>query len=337
MALSKTWYTSANLAWADTTTALRANASILFALKGLLTQALTGTAGTGGQPPASAAWTVDSSSDGTTASAGDNLGGGVFTAGKWVRAPAASAHSWFVLKSPVSSGILDGPWYLMISFGTNSDSNIIIGISKTQPTGGTTTADPTSATAQSFFTSAAFLPSVAAAGKSHIVMDAKGSFRYHYSLNGSNRFVGYGSFEELVETKANDTARVCLIWDMLNSGTGAPRFATTNLGQGYRGYANDGVTALTSSSGRILSLQWNGNSDASTRTTVNATDSKADGLPVAYLYDATASHLGMRGRIPDVWYMGATVAVGAGSPTGAAPDRVMAGDILTPFSVTPSL
>lgn len=337
MSLSKTWYTSANLAWADTSTILRANASILFALKGLLTQVLTGTAGTGGQPPASAAWTVDSSSDGTTAGAGDNLGGGTFTAAKWVRAAAGVAHTWFVLKSPASAGILDGPWYMMVSFGTGSDSNIIVGISKNAPTGGTTTADPTSSPAQSLFTTFAALPGVAAAGKSHIVMDAKGSFRYHYSLNGSNRFCGFWNLEELVETKANDSARIVFIIDMLNSGTGAPRFGTTNLGGGYRGYANDGVTPLTSSTGRVMNIQWNGNTDASTRTTVNATDSKADGLPVAYLYDVTAAHLGMRGRVPDVWYMGGQVAVGAGSPSGAAPDRVLAGDILTPFSVTPSL
>lgn len=338
MALSKTYYTSANLAFADVTTALRQTASHLFALKGLLTQVLTGTAGTGGQPPSSAAWTVDSSSDGTTASSGDNLGGATFTAAKWVRAAAASAHTWFVLKSPVSSGILDGPYYLMVSMGTTSDTNLIFGLSKVQPTGGTATADPT-ASGQSLYTAAAVMPGSTAAGRGSLVTDAKGNFHYVAALGSTGRFHFYCGVSELVETRSTgDSARAVLVVDFLNSGVGVPRFGDgVSAGQGWRGLAQDGVTAVTSSTGKIMGLVWNANTDSLTRTGTNSIDSKTDAIPVGYMYDTTVGHSGLRGRIPDVWGIGAQVTPGSGSPTAATPDRICAGSSLIPFSVVPSL
>jgi hypothetical protein len=313
MSLSKTWYTSANLAAADITTALRASASGYFALKNLLTGGLAGTAGTGGQP--TNFWTVHSSSDGVTASNADNLGGNTFTAAKWVRAAAGVAHSWFVLQSPASGGLTTGPYYLMLSMGTAADANCIIAISRAAPSGGTTTADPTSSPVQSIAPAAQYFSNTTAASKYHLVMDAKGNFHFLGSVNGGNRFVSYVGVHELTEVPTGDLAPVVLYLDFLTSGTGVPRFCTTNVSSGIRGMCNDGTTAASSSTAlRMANLTWSGNTDSATRTAVNNTDSKVDGIPMAHVYDTTASHATYRGRVPDVWYMGATVAVGCRQP-----------------------
>lgn len=337
MGLSKTWYTSANRAMDDVSSALRSNASILFALKGFLTGALTGTGGTGGQPPSSAFWTVDSSSKSTAAGAGDQFSAS-FVAAEWVRAAAGVAHSWYVLKSPVSAGITDGPWYMLISWGTSSDNAYRLAISKTQPTGGTTTADPTVTAYGDFGTAVTGLPGSATNGKCHIVMDAKGNFHFLQSFNGGGRFVTWMTVQELVEARSSgDAARVVAVIDMLNSTTGVPR-PSGFVGTGWRGFSNDGTTAVDSTHGKMAILQWTGgNSDTSVRASLNAIDSKADAIPMLYVYDTTAAHTSLRGRVPDVWFMGAQVAVGSGTPTAASPDRVMAGEVLIPFSVSPSL
>lgn len=338
MPLAKTWFTEANRTMDDVTTGLKSNASVLFALQALLKGGVQGTAGTSGHFPSSGFWTVDSSSNSTLAGSGDKFSAG-FVAAEWVRANAGSAHTWYVLKSPVSSGITDGPWYLMISWGTTVDANLVIGFGKVQPTGGTTTADPT-ASGQSIFVSTAFLFTQASNGKCHLVADAKGNFHFLQSFNGSGRFSTYFSVQELTETRSSgDAARVACIADSLNSGNGVPRLgcATLNSGQGWRGNANDGTTALTSTTGKLGGLSWNNSSDETVRLVVSAIDSKTDAVPCAYCYDTTAAHQALRGRLGDVWALGAQVAPGSGTPAAATPDRIAAGTALIPFGVTPGL
>lgn len=335
--LQKTWYTTANRAMDDVSTALNSNRSVLFGLKGLLTGAIAGTAGTGGQPPNF--WTVDSSSDGVTASSGDNLGGATFTAAKWVRAAAGSAHSWFVLKSPTSGSMLDGPWYLMVSFGTAVDTNVIFGLSKTAPTGGTITADPT-ATVQSLYLAAVYLAGTAAAGRCHLVMTASGSFHFLQSFNGTTRFNFWLAVQELVEARSSgDNARVIMLADAQQTGIGTPRTdGVVGPNAGWRGLTYDSTTAVLASTGYLGGLIWLGSSiDSNARGAPNAIDSKVDALIWGYVLDKTPSHVALRGRVPDMWQTGSSVVPGSGTPTAAAPDRIQAGSALIPFSVTPLL
>lgn len=333
MALSKVWYTSANRAQDDVSTTARVASSILFALKGFLMGHLTGTAGPDGQPPASSNWTLTSSSDGVTASAADNLGAGTYTAGKWVRAPAGVAHSWYVLKSPTT--MLDQPWFLLVDWGTASDQTVNLAISKNAFTGGTTTARPT-ATNESIFTAQTFAEATAAAGKCHFASDANGSFWFAASRNGTGMAQFALSVQELVDARSSgDVARVIALAHQATSGVGAPELSTGT--PTWRGHISDGTTAINSSTGRFLACTIGGVSWSGQITATNPMDSKVDELPMAYIFDLTTSHVGLRGRLPDVWYCGNPVANGSVEPSVGNVERVKLGACVLPFSVSLSL
>lgn len=333
MPLSKVWYTSANRTLDDTTTANRYASSQLFALKELLRGGVSGTNGPEGARPASSNWTVDSSSDGVTAGAGDNLGGATYTPAKWVRAAAGVAHSWFVLRSP--TGMQDQPWYVLVSWGTASDQNVIFAISKNAFTGGSITADPTS-TGQSTYTTFAWMENVAAAGKAHLVIDASGSFWFLVSKNGSGLFSNHLTVMNLTETRTSgDTARVIMIADFSSTGRGVPRWPSSAIT--WRGLVNDSTAAIGAGLGRTTQASLSGSTMSVIVTQTNNIDAKTDMLPIAYMHDGTASHQGYRGRIPDCWYVGAANSVGSGDPTDAAPTRAICGEVAIPFSVAPSI
>lgn len=90
-------------------------------------------------------WTIDSSCNslvaGTPGDGVDRWHSGVYTAGDIVQAAAASPHSWFVLRSPTMNGT---NFYLLITADSATATSATIFMAKTQFTGGTTTANPTS-------------------------------------------------------------------------------------------------------------------------------------------------------------------------------------------------
>lgn len=333
MALSKVWYTSANRAQDDVSTTARVASSILFALKGFLMGHLTGTAGPDGQPPASSNWTLTLSSDGVTASAADNLGAGTYTAGKWVRAPAGVAHSWYVLKSPTT--MLDQPWFLLVDWGTASDQTVNMYISKNAFTGGTITARPT-AVNESAFLAVTFAEATAAAGKCHFTTDANGSFWFAASRNGTGLAQWAVTMQELVDTRSSgDVARAVLLVHNLNTSPGAPDLASGS--PTWRGHISDGTTGVGSSGGKLLTCTLGGSTWAASILAANPMDGKVDELPIAYIFDLTSAHVGLRGRLPDVWYVGNAVANGSVEPSVGTVERVKLGSCVLPFSVSLSL
>ncbi len=338
MSLSKTWYTSANMALADTSTANRMAHSAMWAFGAMLLGYQSGTDGPEGARPGSVYWTLEGSSDSVTSGidSTDRLSfSGAFTDSKWVRNTAGSAHTWFVIKSP--SGLLDGPWYICMDFiGPTTDNICSFIVSNNVFSGGSTTARPTS-TNESAITSVTYITTTAAAGKTHLTCDANGGFRFFVSRNGTGYFSTIIAMEPLVEYHSGDTGRTLFYTNYLDSGVGA--MSDSSIVGGMRGRASDGTTALTTSNCSWLSPmhRFSGNNFSGLATTTNSLDSTVDALPSVYIYDSTTSKKGLRGRLPDAWWIGAQVSPGSTVPSTGSPERAVTGHFLTPFSVAPGL
>lgn len=334
MPLSRQWYDSKNKALADTSTALRSHASQWHNFMRQITGASHGTSGPAGAPPASADWSVHSShACGVAAGAGNNFSA-AFVASEWLRAAAGSSHAWIVFESPAT--ITDGPVYLTISLGTSSDQNAVIKISKTAPSGGTTTADPTSATEVTYGTSQQTHPNTTTAGKTHLVMDADGNFYFFSSKNGGAP--GYCHFFlsvcSLVNTAAGDSNRFMLACQYLDSGRGVPSCLNTIS---VRGLHYDGSAGSPTSSFNIGYIAASGSTSmAQQLTQLNAANSKVDGIEGGWVFDTLTSFMGVRGQFPDFLYCTTGAATGAGDPSGVAPTRVVYGGAILPSEVVPA-
>lgn len=335
MALSKTYYSTMNRALDDVTTTTRVASSTLFALKEFLMGGISGTNGPEGARPSSAYWTLVQNCDSVTVntSGTDLLGGATYDNTKWVRANGA-AHTWYVLKSP--SGMMDSFWYLTVDWNATTDQTCNFVLSRTLPSGGTTSARPT--TTNEVLRANIFAEASANAAKTHFITDANGNFWFLESRNGQGYFQFGMGVQELVEARSSgDSARVAMLtcqavanrgaWDFVGNGNNAA-FMLTNTG-----------TPPTANQTKILLPQ--GYSAAATTTysnvNTNSIDSKVDRLPIFYIYDNTASSTGVRGRVPDVFIGSSQVAVGSTEPSSGTPEEMCVGGIWIPCSVAPSL
>jgi hypothetical protein len=287
MSRVRTWYSDVDVALSDVSTAAKACHSVLFAIKEILLGGVNGTHGWEGASPSTAHWTLDSSSDGTTASSADNLGGSTFTDAKWVRASAGSAHSWWAAHS--NEGL-----YVCFDYATGADYQINIYFALSAFTGGTTTNRPTSTTEWNLQGSPggaliAFWSNNAAAGSVHVCRDANGGF--YCLVNQTSQSPGPGC--SIIGVKI----------DQANTADSAPFVSTavasfggnTWTGNGYAGGRNATNTASISlglgvpsfPSGSITGLPVGLNADG-----------KADLYDVPIYYQS-GSTTGAKGRLPD--------------------------------------
>lgn len=336
MSLSKTWYTTANRALDDVTSAQKMASSALFALYGTLLGYVSGTDGPEGARPSSVYWVLAGSSDSSTAGidATQRIGTSYNNA-KWVNVAAGGTpHTWFVVQSP--SGLLDGPWYLCVDWIGADVEHATFVISKNVFSGGSVNARPTS-TNEAALTAQAFIETTVAACKSYFSTDANGGFRFLLSRNGQGLFQFYLAVESLVEARSSgDAARTFMFCEQSTSSRGVPD--QTSSGIVVRGLASDGTTPAISTTVQIMnSLVGVNGSWTSIATGTNAIDSQIDALPNGYVWDATTSHKGIRGRLPDWWQVAAQVAQGSTIPSTGNPERVIAGTFMIPGSVAPSL
>ena len=333
--LSKTYYSSNNRALDDTSTAARVAASVLFALKATLMGQVSGTDGPEGARPVGSYWTLYASSDSSTAGVDstDRIGS-TFNAAKWVRVAAGGTpHTWFVLKSPTT--LLDGPWYLCVDYIGADDHHFSIGISRQPFSGGapTTSARPTS-TNESFFTAQDFNDASVNPGKTHYTCDDNGGFWFDMSRNG----VGFTQLTiavlPLIDARSSDAARSVLFCSF-NATT--PGSMEPSLNLLFKGVRYDNSAGLASTEGRLVNLTFSGSSWGALQTNTNANDAKLDLLPVAYCFDVSTAHIGMRGRLPDVWYIGKQVAPGSAVPSTGQQNCTVIGGILRPCSIALSM
>lgn len=322
------------MALSDTSTATKAAASALWAWATMLTGNQSGTNGPEGARPSSVYWTLVGSSNSSTAGidATDRLHlTGSFTIGDWVSVAAGGTpHTWFVLQSP--SGLLDGPWYMCIDYIGSDVEHLTIVVNNAVFSGGSTSARPTS-TGESAATGQSFISTTAGASKAHLSTDANGGFRLALSRNGTGFFSTAFGIEPMVEYHSGDAARTVLWWSFLDSGSGA---MTTNNNWIMRGKLQDNSASSTTLGIADLVFRPSG-SDINTLTTTNSIDSTVDALPVAYIMDTNASHHGIRGRLPDMWMVGAQIVPGSTVPGSGSPERMMVGQWLIASSVAPSL
>lgn len=311
---SKTWYGLVNKVLADTATAALAANSYLHAMLKTLKGVTTGyTAGTTGAPPSSSYWTVELSSNGTVAGAGDNFSA-AFVAGEWLSAAGAVAHSWFVMKSNPTPGILDGPWYMLVSKDSGTATTWRVSLSKTAWTGGSITADPTNAGIVSSTGSvAAFHASSTTAGKTHFITDAKGNFWFYVSRDGNQTLETFDSFNELVETQpSGDTHRVIGyrnhiangIWSAVNAGQ-------TLSGAAILGFQRTGAAQISSQliiAGQNMSLGE-----------LNGINSEVEGVRHGLVFSTLIGSQMIRGYIPDLYLITTAATNGSNTPDAINP------------------
>ncbi len=338
MSLSKTWYTSGNYALASTGTATLCAQSTIWGILAMLTGSQSGTDGPEGARPSGCYWTLVGSSNGTTAGidATDRLHlAGSFTTGDWVRNTAGNAHSWCVLRSP--AGLLDGPWYLCFDYiGPSNDQTGSFVISKNVFSGGSTTARPTS-TGESVAIGQQFCSTTAGAGKLYLSTDANGGFRILRSRNGTSYFDFVLAIEPTVEYHSGDAARTFMWSDFRDTGSGVMLDSSNSVVM--RGLCSDGTTAITSTNLNMAGIYLRPQSQSlgSNATTLNVVDSTLDMYPSIYIYDSTNSKKGGRGRLPDMWQVGAQVVPGSTVPSTGSPERIVFGSFAMAGSVAPSL
>lgn len=328
--LSKTWKIDANYSYPDVSSALLIAKSFIWCLKSMLCGDISGTTGTNGAPSAGSRWTVVSSSNSVTASAADNWGTpGTFDATKIVRAAAGVAHSWMLLQSPSALG----PTYLLIDFGTASDSTMNLLWSRTAFTGGTITARPTSVAEQGHtgFT----IPDLTVAGSHRIsrVTDADGMFHVLCARGGQGLFNTWFGFTRLSETVTGDLYTECSMLDVSAvTGRGAGQYSnsiltnhTATQGCCMRSYNNAYAEDQGSSNGFMIIA-----TGQAARTLVNPANSKADFFPM-YKHGSwnSVALAAIRGRWPDLYETNCAKNVGDVTPTGTS-QWILVGNMLIP-------
>lgn len=334
MSLSKTWYSTANRALDDTSTAAKASSSALWALGATLTGNVSGTNGPEGARPSGAYWTLIASSNSLTAGidATDRLHfSGSYTSTDWVQVTSTGVHTWYILQSP--SGLLDGPWYLCIDYIGAQVENCAFIVSNTVFSGGTTSARPT-ATGESALTAQQFISTTASAGKTYFSTDANGGFRFYVSRNGTGYFSTAMGFEPWVETHSGDTARTVFWLSFVDSTPGAMGSQTN---WNFRGKTQDNSAAVTTTFGIFDGTVRPAGTNINSLANTNSIDSTIDAIPMGYIMDTTTTHHGIRGRIPDLWLCGLQAAPGSTIPSTGSPERMICGSWMTVGSVAPSL
>jgi hypothetical protein len=368
MSLSRTWYTDANIAASDTSTASLTAKSILWGLKALLKGEISGTNDANGAPTVGSRWTCESSSDGAgnVNNAGTDLWTSSFDATKINRATAGSNHSWIVLKSPVALG----PMYMLIDWSTAADTTVTIRFSYNPFTlaAGTATTAPTSTASWVHTTDAGSTVAVpfndgsASPHKLHRVTDANGNFWFLTSKNASGIFHTLLGVQTLSETRTGETKPVFSFLHHQSSGRGAGAFAGESVSTNHFNVVNTlsqtGIVAVGGRTydnsalalgGLITPSVVNYNSSTSGgvgavevsatrgwRGQVNAADGTWDFFPV-WVYTHNSLAAGIRGRIPDVSCFVHSPTIGAGAPSAAAQERCVVGGVAIPFGVAPSL
>lgn len=341
MALTKTYYTDSNVAFADTSTTVLLYKSWLFMLKSLLIGNQTGTNGTSGAAPGGALWTVESSCDSSTANlVGTDLWTSTYNAAKIVRAAAGTAHSWIVLKSPVALG----PYYMCIDYASAADTTFTLTFSKAAfSTGGTTLNRPTST---GEWGNTALVLGDATTGTTYracCTRDANGGFYLYTARNAAGFFNSFFCMAPMTETRTGEAHNI-LAGTFMTIGT-------RGVLQGTAAAVTNWVTATGGFSSRSPSNNFSPDSNASSGLMVpptsntaywnsvvsNQADSLTDAFPAYYYFSGNSVGVtAVRGKLPDVFAINSQRSVGNTEPSTGDPEQVVIGNFLIPCGgVTP--
>jgi hypothetical protein len=326
MALSRTWYTDANIDVAESGSQDKHTKSVAWGLKALLMGQITGSQGSTGAAPTGSYWTCISSSDGTTADGNDNWGS-TYDASKLVRNSSGNSHSWIVLKSPntISS---DGPYYLLLDLNNSSNGYASLRYSKNSYTGGTNTTSPTSTSdleinqgfefyADSNTTSPVYFS---------ITRDTNGGF-YFVAVRQSTGTITFFSLVGLEDMQLNDTWRT---WSAFTSFGGINSIASSYIpsirltGKTYNSAAD------SIASPNILAIS---NTPLYSISGLDANTGNYFTFPF-FVYSTTTGLLGYRGRFPDAQLVGTGKNSGDVVPSVGNIEQCLNGNFLLPFGVS---
>lgn len=339
--LAGTWYTRANMLFADVTTAANINKSYFFMLKDVLKGNASG--GTEGplSRPGSTFWTVEGSSDGSTAGMdGVDRWTNTFNASLLVQAASGAAHSWIVLKSP--NGL--GPLYMCIDLNSATTTTAGVVFSLNAFTGGSTTNRPTTTNAFAAGTSAdpilttnAALVSdntLASTYRGHFSTDANGAFNFMMSRDGTGICSNFMAVFVAADRNASDNTYIqhC-IFHALNSGVGAPSIDAVGSTSSWVGNRSQSGGTPNTTGG--LSRWTFGGSAFPGVATVDQGGTDFRALPL-YIHSLTTSNMSWRGRVPDIWAVG-NITIGSSYPNAVSPTQHVIGTALIPMSVVPIL
>jgi len=186
-------------------------------------------------------WACLGSSDGVTAALdGTDRWGAAYNGAKILRAPAGTAHSWLVLKSPLVAGSY---WYLIIDFASSSDANARFIFSKAAPTGGTTLNRPTATDEFTNFKAVATGTPLNASStlqhRYHMALSDEGDFWFASGQAGSG-FCNFGLIGTwLADGPADEQYSLWMLASYYNAVPGA--FTSGSLNQSLTGLSATGA------------------------------------------------------------------------------------------------
>jgi hypothetical protein len=290
-----------------------------------------------GQFPVDAlgAWTVDSSSNGTVAGAGDHWA----TTADLVHAAAGVAHSWAVFKSP--AGYVPGGnfVYILMALDSAADQQITWKVSGANFTGGTTTANPTTiATPAGFDTSQIFLNVLPVGSTWNATRSTFGDFIFLVGRVGDGfPQTALCSFS-LVNPRNGDGYPVATVAIFQNAANGGLQRGVMQTGHGLyalwaNGNAVTGPHYVTMPRDVGDSTSWLNNS-------VSGYDgidgSLLPGVPCDLCSnDGGGQPASFRGTLPDLYLVQGAIPIKTPTPS-AAPLWTCVGGYLAPFSVSPN-
>lgn len=333
--LSRVWYSRVNATFPDVTTAALIHKSWLFQLKAhLIDQVSTGTVDVA--RPGSSVWTVEGSSDGSTAGMdATDRWTNTFNGALLIQATAGSPHSWIVVKSPNAMG----PIYMCIDLNSGTTSNAAFIFSRSAFTGGSTTARPTAsnewgAATTTPGTAVAFTAdsTLSATHRTHFVVDADGMWFRCTSRDTTTIFNSLMFLINAVELETGDNNPTWVGFAQSTSGRGGGVYTTLQGNTGIQGRTAGGGAVNTA--GGAVSYSFGATAFAGTMT-ADVLTSNFRVLPI-YMGTTVASNNAWRGKLPDIWVIG-NASVGGSYPTTGSPTQHVVGDVLIPMGVVPTL
>jgi len=326
MSYTKTWQEN----YSDplvTSSADNAAKNFIWAIKGFL----KGDAGVT-NPPASGLWTCFYSCDGSVAgTANDTVDRWTtsFDASKIVNALPGNAHSWFILKSPNNLGGVsgNGPYYITIDCCNSFAYYIDIIMSKTAPSGGSTTNRPTAIGEMVIRSNLQFTDGYSASQwRFNGILSTDGIFWIFSSKDNGSIQAGI-SGKVLGEAASTDTCNFFMVANATSP------FTKSNLqSSGFNALDADGSSAQIF---RPCSF-FDGSETVSDILVFRRSDQKLIGLPM-YMYNRASGHRDLRGRIVDVTWGPNRVDTGTVTPNNDATEAVLINDVWLPCSSVPIL
>jgi len=334
MALSRTWYSDANIVTAASGSKMELVKSTIWGLKALLMNNITGSRGANGAAPTGSYWTCVSSSDSVTANASDNWGSS-YDSSKLVTGSNGNAHSWIVLKS--SNAIAtDGPYYLLMDFDKTTEGQVTFKYSKNNFTGGTSTSSPTSTNSvnsnNSFNSNWYDDTSTDIEIRINICRDSNGSF-YYTVVKNNKGCISMFALCSLEDMHASDTWRV---WSISNTANDA-EVNNTNIASTFfagRTYNGSALSDYENSTCGLSTFSFNGNllHNLSSTDSINAITSKYFTCPL-FVYSLNDNLSGYRGKFPDAALIGDGKNSGDVVPSVGNVEQCLFGNLLLPFDI----